>query len=184
MPEPVNRCSFCTMVRHTPPAPFIWVPPEQDSERLDRQDQKHGWPLRSVRPGWDCHGLPIETQVEKELGGKARIRAAEFRTLPTISFSYLRFDGQSVAIPAGDVRSVVASHAFGLDDQVFQNLVQAGTQMMVPVGMADHRAERTAVYRLGHRESADKDWLPAMIPTVSARSAGGWPSSENQFWAD
>src|SRR6202158_4735578 len=21
-------------------------------------------------PGWDCHGLPIETQVEKELGGK------------------------------------------------------------------------------------------------------------------
>ncbi len=21
-------------------------------------------------PGWDCHGLPIETKVEKELGGK------------------------------------------------------------------------------------------------------------------
>lgn len=34
------------------------------------------------RPGWDCHGLPIEQQVEKELGGreaKARLGVAEFR---------------------------------------------------------------------------------------------------------
>ena len=30
-------------------------------------------------PGWDCHGLPIETQVEKELGGKGRVPPAEFR---------------------------------------------------------------------------------------------------------
>ena len=29
-------------------------------------------------PGWDCHGLPIETQVEKELGGKARSRRRNF----------------------------------------------------------------------------------------------------------
>jgi isoleucyl-tRNA synthetase len=32
-------------------------------------------------PGWDCHGLPIETQVEKELGGKGTVSAAEFRKL-------------------------------------------------------------------------------------------------------
>lgn len=32
-------------------------------------------------PGWDCHGLPIETQVEKELGGKAKVSPAEFRRL-------------------------------------------------------------------------------------------------------
>jgi isoleucyl-tRNA synthetase len=32
-------------------------------------------------PGWDCHGLPIETQVEKELGGKANASPAEFRRL-------------------------------------------------------------------------------------------------------
>src|SRR5450432_3104869 len=34
------------------------------------------------RPGWDCHGLPIEQQVEKELGkakAKAQLGAAEFR---------------------------------------------------------------------------------------------------------
>jgi isoleucyl-tRNA synthetase len=32
-------------------------------------------------PGWDCHGLPIETQVEKELGGKGKVPAADFRKL-------------------------------------------------------------------------------------------------------
>jgi isoleucyl-tRNA synthetase len=32
-------------------------------------------------PGWDCHGLPIETQVEKELGGKGKVSPAEFRQL-------------------------------------------------------------------------------------------------------
>ncbi len=31
-------------------------------------------------PGWDCHGLPIETKVEKELGGKtSKVSPAEFR---------------------------------------------------------------------------------------------------------
>ncbi|HUO85111.1 MAG TPA: class I tRNA ligase family protein, partial [Thermoanaerobaculia bacterium] len=31
-------------------------------------------------PGWDCHGLPIEHQVDKELGSKKReMTAAEFR---------------------------------------------------------------------------------------------------------
>jgi isoleucyl-tRNA synthetase len=30
-------------------------------------------------PGWDCHGLPIETQVEKELGGKGKVSPGEFR---------------------------------------------------------------------------------------------------------
>jgi isoleucyl-tRNA synthetase len=33
-------------------------------------------------PGWDCHGLPIETKVEKELGGKTtKVGAAEFRRM-------------------------------------------------------------------------------------------------------
>src|SRR3990172_4662439 len=33
-------------------------------------------------PGWDCHGLPIETQVEKELGGKkSGVAPAEFRRI-------------------------------------------------------------------------------------------------------
>ncbi len=33
-------------------------------------------------PGWDCHGLPIETQVEKELGGKkGSVPPGEFRRM-------------------------------------------------------------------------------------------------------
>jgi isoleucyl-tRNA synthetase len=32
-------------------------------------------------PGWDCHGLPIETKVEKELGGKDKVSAGEFRRM-------------------------------------------------------------------------------------------------------
>ena len=33
-------------------------------------------------PGWDCHGLPIETKVEKELGGKKdSVAPAEFRRM-------------------------------------------------------------------------------------------------------
>jgi isoleucyl-tRNA synthetase len=33
-------------------------------------------------PGWDCHGLPIETQVEKELGGKTtKVSPPEFRRM-------------------------------------------------------------------------------------------------------
>ena len=33
-------------------------------------------------PGWDCHGLPIEVQVEKELGGrKGSVPPAEFRRM-------------------------------------------------------------------------------------------------------
>ena len=30
-------------------------------------------------PGWDCHGLPIEIKVDKELGGKKRRWAARVR---------------------------------------------------------------------------------------------------------
>ena len=33
-------------------------------------------------PGWDCHGLPIETKVEKELGGKTnKVTVPQFRRM-------------------------------------------------------------------------------------------------------
>jgi len=46
----------------------------------------HYFNNKSVRftPGWDCHGLPIEQQVEKKLGGKQKKEqksTAEIRTL-------------------------------------------------------------------------------------------------------
>ena len=30
-------------------------------------------------PGWDCHGLPIEQQVEKQVGTKDKLSVEEFR---------------------------------------------------------------------------------------------------------
>ena len=30
-------------------------------------------------PGWDCHGLPIEQQVEKQVGSKDKLSVEEFR---------------------------------------------------------------------------------------------------------
>lgn len=39
-----------------------------------------GWRAPYV-PGWDCHGLPIELQVEKNLGGKHDHSKAKFRGL-------------------------------------------------------------------------------------------------------
>ena len=39
-------------------------------------------------PGWDCHGLPIETQVEKELGGKRESAAGGIPAhVPRIRFA-------------------------------------------------------------------------------------------------
>src|SRR5918911_1533920 len=32
-------------------------------------------------PGWDCHGLPIEQQVEKQIGSKDKVGVEEFRKL-------------------------------------------------------------------------------------------------------
>ncbi len=48
--------------------------------------KQHYFNGESVRftPGWDCHGLPIEQQVEKKLGGKQkkeRLSTAEIRKL-------------------------------------------------------------------------------------------------------
>ncbi len=48
--------------------------------------KQHYFNGKSVRltPGWDCHGLPIEQQVEKKLGGKAKkeeLATADIRRL-------------------------------------------------------------------------------------------------------
>jgi len=44
-------------------------------------------------------------------------------------FFHLRLNRQAMAIPARHVRRVVPRHALGLDDQVFQDFVEAGTEM-------------------------------------------------------
>ena len=44
--------------------------PEQDPEGLHREVEIYGRLRQSYVPGWDCHGLPVEHEVEKSLGAK------------------------------------------------------------------------------------------------------------------
>ena len=61
--------------------------------------------------------------------GKFAAEAAKFGgrnfAFATEFFFDLGFDGEAVAIPAGDVRSVMAGHGLGFDDEVFENFVEA-----------------------------------------------------------
>ncbi len=53
---------------------------EQDPQGRRREVADDDGLRLAVRPGWDCHGLPIEHQVDKELGSKKReMSPAEFR---------------------------------------------------------------------------------------------------------
>ena len=47
----------------------------------------------------------------------------------------LPLDGQAVAVPAGDVVGVLAQHLLGPVDEILQNLVEAGADMDVAVGV-------------------------------------------------
>ena len=58
----------------------------------------------------------------------AKFRGGDFAFAAQFLFD-LGLDRQAVAIPTGHVGRVVARHAFGLDDQVFQDFVEAGAEM-------------------------------------------------------
>ena len=45
---------------------------QQDPEGFRRQVAKHGRLRPPYVPGYDCHGLPIELKVDRELGPKKR----------------------------------------------------------------------------------------------------------------
>src|SRR5690242_13239371 len=49
--------------------------------------------------------------------------------LPAQFLFYLGFDGQTMAIPAGDIRSSKTRHALRLYDHVFENLIKRRTEM-------------------------------------------------------
>jgi hypothetical protein len=66
-------------------------------------------------------------------GGEFAAEAAEFSgrdfTFAAEFFFDLRFDRQAVAVPAGDVWRIVAGHAFGLNDEVLENFIEACAEM-------------------------------------------------------
>lgn len=58
-------------------------------------------------PGWDCHGMPIEIQIEKLFD--------------------LNFNRHTMAVPTRNVRSIVAHQRTGLQNNVLEDLVNAVT---------------------------------------------------------
>ncbi len=69
-------------------------------------------------------------------GGKLAAPFAELRrrhfAFSAKLFFDLRFDGKPVAIPAWDIGGIMPGHALGLDDQIFQNLVESGAEVNGP----------------------------------------------------
>src|SRR5690606_3361576 len=57
------------------------------------------------------------------------------REVLAMFFFYLVFNGQSMAIPAGDIRRIEAGQGFAFDDDVLENLVDSVTNVNVAVGI-------------------------------------------------
>ena len=68
-PRPTARCGSCTTGRRTPTATSTWghVLNKVLKDVVVKSRSMLGYNAVYV-PGWDCHGLPIEHQVDKELG--------------------------------------------------------------------------------------------------------------------
>ena len=69
-----NRFSSCMTVLRMPTVTSISAPPSTRFSRMLFSDRKGclGFNAPYI-PGWDCHGLPIEHNVDKELGDKKKI---------------------------------------------------------------------------------------------------------------
>ena len=72
-PRRARRSSSSTTARRTPTAASTSARAQQGPEGL-RRPVADAWPgsTRRTCPGWDCHGLPIELKVDRELGPKKR----------------------------------------------------------------------------------------------------------------
>jgi isoleucyl-tRNA synthetase len=79
--RPAGRSSCCTTARRTPTATSTSATPSTRSSRTSSSSRRR-WRASTRRtcPGWDCHGLPIELKVDRELGPKKReMSTADFR---------------------------------------------------------------------------------------------------------
>ena len=81
----------------------------------------------------DAETLEIALMLLDVTGGKFAAEATKFRrrnfAFAAEFFFDLSFDGEAVAIPAGDVRGVMARHGFRFDDKVLKDFVQTCAEM-------------------------------------------------------
>ena len=91
------RYISCTTARPTPTATSTWATSSTKSSRISSSATKQ-WPASTAPyvPGWDCHGLPIESKVVTELGDKIRqLSKPEIRGLcKKYASKYIKLQGQ------------------------------------------------------------------------------------------
>ena len=83
----------------------------------------------------DAQALELAALDVDELARQfLRFLADHQRRQPLVLLDDLELDGQSVAIPAGDVGRAETGHGLGLDDHVLENLVERRAHVNVAVG--------------------------------------------------
>ncbi len=95
------------------------------------------------------------------------------------------FDGEAVAVPAGDVGGVEAGHGLGLDDEVLDALVEGVAEVDGSVGVG--RAVVEDVFGGAGAGGADLGVEVAVAARrrgERARSRADWPSWGRWFGAD
>jgi hypothetical protein len=88
MRAPASRCLFCTMARPIPRAPFTRHRLNKILKDLIVKSKSMAGHYAPYVPV-DCHGLPIETQVEKELGGKGKGSGGIPQAVPCLANRYV-----------------------------------------------------------------------------------------------
>ena len=84
------------------------------------------------------------------LAGKFLGAAADFRGAEAAGFlDDLEFDGETVAVPAGDVRRLEAGHGLRFEDKVLDDFVEGGAHMDVAIGEGRAIVEQEARGTLG-----------------------------------
>ncbi len=87
--------------------------------------------------------LDLLTLDVEPVGGEGAAIAAQFvgrdfvfrSSLGAIFLLDLPFDRKTVAIPAGNIRRILAQHVLRADDEIFQDVVEAGAGMDVSIGV-------------------------------------------------
>ena len=99
----------------------------------------------------------------------AEFSGGEFLTWLTVLLLDFQLDRQTVAVPARNVRRVIARQSFGLNDNVFQNLVNRVTNMnaAIRIRRAIMQKPRKIPQRMcvGCREKRDKKDLLRVVRT-------------------
>src|SRR5262249_5016298 len=89
--------------------------------------------VRIIPAAKDAEALEVTFVLLDVARGKFTTEAAKFcrwNFAFAAEFLFdLGFDGKAVAIPARDVRCVMARHGFRFDDQIFEDFVEASAQM-------------------------------------------------------